>query len=1231
MNHQFFYIPKDEKKYLLDCPTHQDGLFIQSFLKELHEKDRIVLTKKRFGAQTVYTMNANFEGRAHRLIFERVSLRDEKMAYVLRQVAWNHDYDKALTWQPLKHLNVSHRDAQSLDVTEQDSRPMVRHHKRWHELSTRQTEVFNNTAYPKLVIGPPGSGKTLMALAYFQEQALNHQAQSQDTSILKMLYVTGNERLKGEVEASWREWSAKSLVSQSEIPQVQMTFKTFDELLAESYPNFKTLSRKDALGLITKLSHLKSSHVQLGTYLDEMLLHAHVLSASDDTSFDKSKYAAVGKNQSHFDDTDNKQQVFALYRKLHEHLEKNQCIIPGMMPIKPLANHQTYQVVVADEVQNETLCDLKNALACVQQANTPHVIYLGDSLQKAGKKISAMPLLKPALHQMGISLHESTLDDSHRLPKDINRCANALVLLTHELQGGKIDKTAYSLMPDTKAPVAEHVQDAVQIIDASRKSELQGLSGNAKAVVLIFREEDRDAAKSLIPTTLVLTIEQAQGLEREDVCLFMPQDMLETFDAINRLMREKHIDVNTPLRVLDNLSPKKGEHFDLKALSMFFIAITRAQGTVWIYTDIEAKQKIRHQFMAWMLENFQSQRVKKVDVKVSTKAQWLESIAELQQKGLNQEAIELLTQHLALSPEQAEAYLKTTHVADAQAFETWLSNERSACASSAASSVVTLKTKPQTTMAASSAQHTAAASKSSEPAACPITSLTPQKNAHVAKAPTSVENKERHLGFNLLEACLNQEPFSQEQLIKILKMPLVQDIWRQEHEALLIEVLSHDNHRAKIFGTIIDDTQNLLYAKDVIIDMRKVFERLINHHNNQAHQKWHQELTKLNHLQKHFDSQQRKSTQDPSCTAMATWEAFYGLNDNIFDCIKLGGTMNMAATTKKDTPLFIALMAGHIDVVHTLISAKTLDEKCFLVDLNKKARKDIYPLLVASFKNDVAMTKALVEAKNTDGSYRVNMENETSYQYTVMDAIGTQGLLDILEIFAAARNPDGSYRVNLNKEDLVNGQTIAHALARYGHIKALKYLLSLRDDDGSYRVNFDIVGHKEDQATPLIAAIFYDHFNLVQELVNAKHSDGRHRVNLNLATKLGHTPIMVAVSCGSTRIVELLLKQQVRLDVCSPITVSAYKDSVRLHENKRAREHMIQVTKGKAPEDVIGITPLQKADMKGREEIANMIKQEMDRRESHHGNALASTSGFFAGEPKSDGYQHIPITSKLSY
>jgi len=176
--------------------------------------------KKRHGKQVFYSFNIDFGDQAHRVIFERIEF-EGKPCFILRDFAWAHGYLAALRWEPLLgtvtkeiirqlykqdfQLITSNSRREADSETETETR-RVFYRYAFLLLNLVQEDVLNHLRIPAVLTGPPGSGKSLVAMGLLQERAKTH-FENQQEEVLQLLYIVSNEGLLRTQQQTWHSFA----------------------------------------------------------------------------------------------------------------------------------------------------------------------------------------------------------------------------------------------------------------------------------------------------------------------------------------------------------------------------------------------------------------------------------------------------------------------------------------------------------------------------------------------------------------------------------------------------------------------------------------------------------------------------------------------------------------------------------------------------------------------------------------------------------------------------------------------------------------------------------------------------------------------------------------------------------------------------------------------------------------------------------------------------------------
>ncbi len=348
---------------------------------------------------------------------------------------------------------------------------------------------------PLIVIGSAGSGKTALTL--------------EKIKVLRggILYVTLSPYL---VENSAHLYysnnyqnedqdidflSFKEFVETLRIPEgKEVTFKAFDDWF--------TRHRN-----IVKIRDCYKIYEEFKGVLTGMNIEKEYLS--------REEYLMLGVRQSVFL-SDEREQVYGLFEKYLVFLKENKLYDLNMVSynwqnlVKP-----KYDFVVVDEVQDLTNTQLYLILKSLK--TTGNFVLCGDSNQIVHPNFFSWANVKTMFYTQDNHNNDlRILRTNYRNSPQVTDIANKL-LKVKNARFGSIDRESTYLV----SPVSEKEGEVICLADTPKvKQELNSKTKNsANFAVVVMTNEDKAEARKLFQTPLLFSVQEAKGLEYENIIL----------------------------------------------------------------------------------------------------------------------------------------------------------------------------------------------------------------------------------------------------------------------------------------------------------------------------------------------------------------------------------------------------------------------------------------------------------------------------------------------------------------------------------------------------------------------------------------------------------------------------------------------------------------------------------------------------------------------------------------
>jgi hypothetical protein len=513
------------------------------YRSRLNRSDRLLFSVYKHG------------GQAYALILEFVKNHEYENSRFLRQVS-DIEEDKipniiSFNEDPpsLTYLNTNHNTVNFLDkiISFDDNQKSV------YALSP-----------PLVIIGSAGSGKTALTLEKMKQATGN------------VLYITQSEYL---VKNSRELYCANYYENEHQ----EVDFLSFQEFLETiQVPSGKavtfTLFKQSFFS--NQRTPIKDAHKLFEEFrgvLTGSIINTQYLS--------RSEYLNLGVKQSIFLEEE-REQVYDLFEKYLKFLSDSDLYDSNLVSYSYLELIKSnYDFMVIDEVQDLTNIQLYLILKSLKRSSD--FILCGDSNQIVHPNFFSWTNVKRLLstnEDLGKSDQLiSILNTNYRNSPQLTEIANRILKIKN-LRFGSIDKESHYLIKSNR-----HSNGEVMILENSSIIR-EELNNKTKAsilfAVIVLNESHKELARQHFNTPLVFTIQEAKGLEYENIILY---DFLSHEEA---RFREIADGVN-PSDLSDELKYSRSKDKSDKSSEVYkfyinalYVAITRAiKNLYWIETN----------------------------------------------------------------------------------------------------------------------------------------------------------------------------------------------------------------------------------------------------------------------------------------------------------------------------------------------------------------------------------------------------------------------------------------------------------------------------------------------------------------------------------------------------------------------------------------------------------------------------------------------------------------------
>ncbi|WP_442587337.1 UvrD-helicase domain-containing protein [Pedobacter sp. AW31-3R] len=566
----------------------------------------------------------------NRLLFNISTYQQQRYIFIL-EVIHNHAYEKS------RFLNGARIDENKLssvyeidDVNDCDTTTISyinRDEKSFHiqdkiiSFDQNQEEILHLPT-PGIIIGSAGSGKTALTLEKLKILEGN------------VLYTSLSPYL---VENASQLYSSFGY----ENAKQEVAFLSFYEYLSSIDMPFG--KEADYVSFDRWIARYAQSHKIKDTYRVYEEIKGVITGSSVANAFlSKEEYLSLGIKQSIFNGTE-REQTYDLFLKYKNWIAEGEYFDSNIHSYELLNKVlPVYDYVIIDEVQDLTNVQLLLILKSLHKQG--NFIICGDSNQIVHPNFFSWSQVKTLFYNLELKSDIITriLNVNFRNTPAVTAIANRLLLIKNT-RFGSIDKeSTYLVIPNSDSNGSVEYLENTAKINAELNSKT---SMSTKFAVLVLRNEDKAAAKRFYNTPLLFSIQEAKGLEYENIILF------NTISSYDKEFRELTNGVTENDLLPENLNFSRSRDKYDKSLEEYkfyvnslYVGITRAVKNLYIIEDNK-----KHALLE-LLGLVHIKQQSSLTDQTSSKDEWQQEARRLEMQGKQEQADAIREQILQLKP-----------------------------------------------------------------------------------------------------------------------------------------------------------------------------------------------------------------------------------------------------------------------------------------------------------------------------------------------------------------------------------------------------------------------------------------------------------------------------------------------------------------------------------------------------------------------------------------------------
>lgn len=548
----------------------------------------------------------------NRLLFKPIKHNNQYYLLIL-EIIRNHDYSKSrflkggtIIEEDVEFKSLEIKDLALLNGSPTSTSPVRLLNK--FIIFDKQQEDILHCNLPLLIIGSAGSGKTSVTLEKLKELEG------------RILYISLSSYL---VHNSQKLYFSCNYSNSKQ----HLDFLSFREFLETiEIPKGKPVNENIFLSWFTKQKI--SGSIGDGRKLFEEFIGVITGSSNDRAYLTKEEYLNLGIKQSIFSQ-EQRHDIYDLFQRYTKFLEQENYYDSNIIAYNYLnLVEATYDAIFVDEVQDFTNSQLSLILKSLK--DNSQFLLCGDANQIVHPNFFSWSKLKSFFYSdtdLNTTNITRILVENYRNSLEVTELANR-VLRFKNYRFGSIDKESHYLIDSTSekhgnVSCLEATPNIIKEVNART-------SRSTSYAILVLYEHCKQKVREVFNTPLIFTVQEAKGLEYENIILYDFISSEQTYTIISKDMDRSFLDTDFKYSRTKEKADKSLEIYKFYINSLY-VAITRSICNVYM---IESNPS--HKFLR-LLDINQIKEVT-IEAKESSREEWQKEASKLIIQGKEEQA-----------------------------------------------------------------------------------------------------------------------------------------------------------------------------------------------------------------------------------------------------------------------------------------------------------------------------------------------------------------------------------------------------------------------------------------------------------------------------------------------------------------------------------------------------------------------------------------------------------------